>query len=75
MAHEIPTDPPPRIRFIDRLGGNIHRAAIRSSLLQPGTLVWVQRQKVQYLDQEDARALRDFLTAWLRKQPKTPKEG
>jgi hypothetical protein len=69
MAHEIPDEPgPTKIRFIERIGGLTHRAAIRTSLLQPGTLAGVQRQKVQYLDVEDATALRDFLTTWLRQQ-------
>jgi hypothetical protein len=69
MTHEIPDEPgPTKIRFTDRIGGTTHRASVRTSLLEPGLLVWVQRQKVQYLDLEDATALRDFLTDWLRKE-------
>lgn len=69
MAHEIPEErEPSKIRFIERIVGRTHRAILRSSIFVPGTLVWVQRQKVQYLDVDDVRALRDVLDEWLREQ-------
>ena len=73
MAHEKPDNEPTKIRFIERISGVTHRAIIRSSIFQPGTLVWVQCQKVQYLDIEDATALRDFLTKWLREERRKDK--
>ena len=73
MTHEKPINEPDKIRFIERISGATHRAIIRSSIFQPGTLVWVQRQKVQYLDIEDVTALRDFLTKWLRDERKRGK--
>jgi hypothetical protein len=68
MAHEIQSNPN-RIRFTEveetPLGTTVRRAILRESILQEGTLAWVQEQKVQYLDSDDARALRDFLSEWL----------
>lgn len=82
MAHEIIPTAHPQIKFFENRSGQAHRAVVRSSLVEDDALVIATRfnkrtkgatSAIIYLDVEDATALRDYLTNWLRKQRKASK--
>lgn len=68
MSFERDPDHPRRLRFVDFMR---RKAVIQPSMFHKGHLAWVQKANVEYLSIEDARALRDYLTTWLREQRKT----
>lgn len=77
MAHEIIPTAVPQLRILESRSGTPHRAIVRASLVEDDALVIATRfskrtkgatSAIIYLDVEDATALRDYLTRWLRKQ-------
>lgn len=76
MAHEIVPTAFPQLKIAEDHAGVPHRAIVRTSLIDDSNLAIVTRftarkaatSAVIYLNTEDATALRDFLTDWLRRQ-------